>query len=64
MVFRNLLRLSGALMVLGALLVVLPGCGDDGQQVGADGQVEIAPPLNPSPEALEPEEDFDNRLNQ
>ncbi|CAN5730460.1 hypothetical protein BH23PLA1_BH23PLA1_22000 [soil metagenome] len=62
MSMRSLIRFSGSLMVLGALFLVLPGCGDGGQTVGADGEVEIAPPLNPAPGALESEENFDERM--
>ncbi len=64
MPIRNLLRLSRALTVLGALFIILPGCGDGSQNVGPSGEVEPAPILNPAPGALEPEENFDDRINQ
>jgi hypothetical protein len=65
MSISNLLRLSYSLTILAALFMFLPGCGGDGSQnLGPSGEVEPAPILNPAPEALEPEEDFDYRINQ
>jgi len=55
---RRMIGFSGVLLVLGALAMTLPGCGDSGAGGGAGGEApgtKIAPPVNPVPGSEVPE---------
>lgn len=52
------IRSLGALAVLGAMLLTLPGCGGGEAAVGPSGTVEAVPPTNPAPDATKDESQF------
>ena len=55
---RRTIALSGVLLILslGTLTMGLAGCG--GQEVGPDGQVKVAPVLNPAPGVVPIEDEY------
>lgn len=56
MLTRKFLGLLGTFLTLGTLSLVLSGCGGDtAPKPGPDGEIESAPIVNATPEALEPE---------
>lgn len=56
MTLRRLINGLGALLVLGVLVMALPGCGEGGASTpGPSEEVKVVPPVNPAPGALEPE---------
>jgi len=49
MLIRRAIGVSGVLMVMGALVIALPGCGGGAQETGPTGEVKLAPVTNPAP---------------
>lgn len=54
---RRMMGLAGVLLALGALAMALPGCGDT-QETGPDGQVKVAPVVNPAPGVVPIEDEY------
>ena len=55
MLMRQLLSVSSAMLVMGALSMALPGCGGGEPETNPDGTVKDVPIVNPAPGALKPE---------
>jgi len=54
---RRMLGGSVASLVIGLLTTALPGCGG-GQETGPNGEVKVAPPLNPAPGVVPVEDEY------
>jgi hypothetical protein len=56
---RRSIRISGALMIMGALAIALPGCGDsNAHQTNANGEVKIVDPVNPKPGYIPAQDEY------
>jgi hypothetical protein len=51
MSLRRMIGVSGVLLAVGALSIIVPGCGGS-QETGPDGVVKAIPPVNPAPGAV------------